>query len=148
VVNVRRDRSQSVRIEGLADFRRELKALSEALPGELRDLNKEIADKVAGTARSSFQGRSGSAPKVAGTVKSYGQATGAAVAIGGGSTIGGQVAMGNEFGSVAHKQFPAWRGNDAGAGYSLYPAIRRGTSDIEDTYGDRLERLARRAFPD
>ena len=45
-------------------------------------------------------------------------------------------------------QFRPWRGNGEGAGYFLFPAIRQAGPEIVDLYGDALERLAAKAFPD
>lgn len=154
-----RDRGSGVKIVGMREFRRELKALGGDLPKSLRDLNRDIAEPIGAAARASFASRRGVAPKVARTVRVFGQQTGAAVQIGG-SGLAGQVTMGAEFGGGKYRsgrpspgggytsQFEPWRGNDRGAGYSLYPAVRAGTKDILDRYGDRLEQLARRAFPD
>jgi hypothetical protein len=45
-------------------------------------------------------------------------------------------------------QFKAWRGNDRGAGYWLFPAIRDHETQIVAQYGDAIERITKRAFPD
>lgn len=155
-----RDRSVRLNVPDLAAFRRELKKMSDDLPKELRALNLDYAEEVKVHAQSSYRSRPGVAPKVAATVKALGQQTGAAVTIGGGSSIGGYVALGVEFGGGKYKagspsprggytsQFPAWRGRGPGAGYSLYEAIRQLARTLDNRYGTRLEQLARRAFPD
>ena len=71
--------------------------------------------------------------------------------------------MGAEFGSGRNKlrmlpneggdrlgwnQFKPWRGSGQGAGYFLYPAIRDTTPEIVDMYGDAVEQIARKAFPE
>lgn len=45
-------------------------------------------------------------------------------------------------------QFQPWRGNGANAGYALYPAIRANGERIVDTYGDAIEKITKKAFPD
>lgn len=45
-------------------------------------------------------------------------------------------------------QFRPWRGNGEDAGYWLWPAIRAHTDDIVDTYGDAIEKITSKAFPD
>lgn len=45
-------------------------------------------------------------------------------------------------------QFRPWRGNSTGAGYFLFPTIRESTAEIVDMYGDAIEQIARKAFPD
>lgn len=38
-------------------------------------------------------------------------------------------------------QFKEWRGNDDGAGYFLYPAVRANTEQIADDYASRMEAM-------
>ena len=45
-------------------------------------------------------------------------------------------------------QFRPWRGNKEGAGYWFFPAVRQATPEIVDLYGDRVVKLAQKAFPD
>lgn len=135
----------AVRIEGLKDFVRELREVDKAFPKELRLAGKDIAEGVAGKTRASFAGGSGSAPKAAPSVKAGATQTGAYVRIGGDAY---PTALGNEFGSVRYKQFPAWRGSDAGAGYHLYPTIRASGDEIEKRYMEAIDRVAAKAFPD
>lgn len=45
-------------------------------------------------------------------------------------------------------QFRPWRGNKAGAGYFLFPAIRDRADEIADVYGDAIGRITKQAFPD
>jgi hypothetical protein len=45
-------------------------------------------------------------------------------------------------------QFKDWRGNDRRSGYWLYPSIRDHETQIVDQYGDAIEKLAQKAFPD
>lgn len=45
-------------------------------------------------------------------------------------------------------QFRVWRGNKQGAGYFLFPAIRDRSEEIAEVYGDHLQRITKKAFPD
>lgn len=134
-----------VKVEGLAEFRRDLKQMGTALPKELRLGFKKIADHVADDTRSSFSGRGGVAPKVAASVKSSAQQTGAAVQFGGDQY---PWAMGAEFGSSQFTQFPSWRGSGQDAGYSFYPSIRKAREHIVDDVAQMLDHVARLAFPE
>lgn len=147
-----------VRIEGLKEFRKDLKALGPEWARELRDLNYETAQKVVVKARanaSTKQERS-----VAATLKASKLVSGAQASMG-----GEPYTLGAEFGAVLNipragkgwkggtikgwNQFRPWRGNGMDAGYFLFPAIRAETDDAAmGRYMDRLEDIARRAFPD
>ena len=81
------------------------------------------------------------AAKAAGTLRPV--KSGIAASISGGSGIG--FFFGAEFGSSRYHQFMAHRGE---TGYFLYPTIRDEMDNIVDFYGDEVERVARRAFPD
>ncbi len=45
-------------------------------------------------------------------------------------------------------QFKPWKGNGANAGYALYPAIRSKIGEVVETYGDAIEKITKKAFPD
>jgi hypothetical protein len=49
---------------------------------------------------------------------------------------------------LGHNQFDPWRGNGSSAGYFLYPAIRDNTERIIELYGDEMDRITKKAFPD
>lgn len=132
---------ESIKVEGLTDFRRELKALDASLPKEIQKANKRAAEIVADKARASFAARGGVAPKVAPSVKALASQRYAAVRIGGPQY---PYAMGAEWGSNRFRQFDPSRGKQ---GYSLYPTIRKERDAIVDRMGDALEDIARRAFP-
>lgn len=129
---------ESVRVQGLSELRAALRAVDVKLPTELTKASKRAADLVAQRTKESFSARSGVAPKVAASVRSYGQQQKAAVGIGGPQW---PFALGSEFGSIRYKQFPAWRGSGGDAGYSLYPSIRSSRDEIVNLYGDMIEAL-------
>lgn len=45
-------------------------------------------------------------------------------------------------------QFQPWKGNGQNAGYALYPAIREKMPAVVESYGNAIEKLTKRAFPD
>lgn len=49
---------------------------------------------------------------------------------------------------VGWNQFRPWRGNGANAGYFLFPDIRAHEPEIVETYGDAIDKLTKKAFPD
>ncbi|MGH9225701.1 MAG: hypothetical protein ACRD2W_18385 [Acidimicrobiales bacterium] len=134
----------AVRVDGLRPFLSELRRLGAEFPKAIRQANKEVAEAVAIKARASFSSRPGVAPKVAPSVKAFAQQRAAQVQVGGARY---PFALGSEFGSVKFKQFPAWRGSGAGAGYSLFPTIRANREEIGRTYLDAVTRATARAFP-
>lgn len=133
-----------IRITGLKELRRELRAIDPAWNKELRKVNLSVAEDVARGTRSAFERMAGSAPKVTPTVKALAQQAKGQVKVGGGTSIGGQVAMGNLWGSRRYSQFPAPKAG----GYALYPTLAELRPDIEERYAEMLDDLLRRAFPD
>jgi len=137
-------KSGAVRIDGLDDLRRELKKLDDAgLIDALKDLNFEIASKVVQNAqrRASTRQQSSAAQSL-----KAGRQAAKSVVTGGGAKkpfFGGA-----EFGSIRFPQFPAWQGNGRDAGYFLFPAIRSMEDEIVEMYGDEVEKITARAFPD
>jgi len=56
--------------------------------------------------------------------------------------------LGAEFGGGRRRttrQFPPWRGSGGGAGYFVYPTIRRMSGDITDQLEDAIDTLIRQA---
>jgi hypothetical protein len=148
------DKSSGINVIGLKELQRELKNLDADWPKELRKANKEAAEMVATRARRSFARGRGVAPKVVPSIRALAQARSAAV------KIGGQrfpFAMGAEFGGGKYRkgrptsaggyttQFLPHRGK---RGYHLYPTLRDSTDEVVDIYGDLVDALTRRAFPD
>jgi hypothetical protein len=129
-----------IEIEGLKDFARELRRLDKAWGKELRTASKDAADIAADATRSSFASRGGVAPKVAASVKVLAQQRGASIRIGGDRY---PYAMGSNFGSKRYAQFPPVASPD----YSLYKSIRAKRPEVVDAFGDAIDRLVKRAFP-
>lgn len=145
-----------IEVEGLAEFRRDLRKLGTELPRELRKLNKSAAELVVDEARARAQSLGGVAAHVAPSLKAQAQGASAAVKLGGNRY---PMAGGAEFGAgrntpratargrvAGWNQFPEWTGNSSDAGRFLYPAIRARQADVIELYGDGIEQLAQRAF--
>jgi hypothetical protein len=152
--------ADTVRVSGLAQFRRELRKLDEPqFLNQLKDANNEVAERVVGWARSTAASVGRQQASAARSLRAGRQQARATVSFGG---RGFEYAAGAEFGASRNQmrtlpngrrargwnQFRPWRGNDDGAGYFLWPAIRRNTDSIVDIYGDAIEKISRDAFPD
>ena len=135
----------SVKVEGLDQFRRELKKLADddQFANDLKDANFEVASFVVERARSfAFTPLQ---RKAAESLKAGRQAARAVVS-GGGARY--PFFAGAEFGSIQFEQFDPWRGSSYDAGYFLYPTIREQTPEIVEMYGEAIERITASAFPD
>lgn len=134
-------KSQGVNVRGLAELNRALKQLGPEVRAELKAANVEVGEMVANDAANIAYGLGGVAAKTAPSIKATKTQNGAGVAFGGAAY---PFAGGAEFGSFRYKQFQPWRGNGAGAGYFLYPAIRQDSDEIAETYMERLDDLIRK----
>jgi hypothetical protein len=135
-----------VKVAGLAQLRKELKRLDDkGLSDELKDANYDVASHVVTLAKARATGVSKQAARAAESLRASRTAARAQVLLGSGRI---RFAFGAEFGSSRFKQFPAWRGNGTDAGYFLYPTIRDEIPEIVETYGDAIERITAKAFPD
>jgi hypothetical protein len=144
-----------VNVEGLDEFRRELKRLD--LTDDLKDVNLAVAGFVVSKAQA--RAFSPLERKAAQSLRASRTASRAQV-LGGGARA--PFFGGAEFGApsdqarvgpsgrryLGHNQFQPWRGSTRQAGYFLYPAIRANEAQIVEMYGDAIERLAAKAFPD
>lgn len=133
--------SQGVKVTGLAELNKALKALGPEVQAELKAANFEVGSMVADDARSIAQGLGGVAAKTAPSIKATKTAAGAAVSFGGSAY---PFASGAEFGAYRYKQFQPWRGNGSDAGYFVYPAIRQDADQIESTYVERIDDILRK----
>lgn len=134
-------KSQGVKVTGLAELNRALKALGPEIQRELKATNLDVAGMVADDARAIAYGLGGVAAKTAPSIKASGTQLGAGVGFGGAAY---PFAGGAEFGSLRFTQFKPWRGNSSDAGYFAYPAIRQDADQIEETYVDRIDDLMRK----
>jgi hypothetical protein len=149
----RRDTSSAVAVEGLDDFRRDLKRFQDGIDGgtELGRLNRRLAEFIVGKAEDIGTRLGGVHGHVVrnNSLRALGAQRNAEIALGGSAKKHGP-SFGAEFGSHYYGQFPAWRGNQhegGDVGYMLYPALRDNIDEGMDRYWDDIEDLARRAFP-
>lgn len=142
--------TDALRVDGLAEFRRELKAAGAEMPRALQKVNKAQATKVVYGARRLYES-SGYRPRTKRTqrrgLRALASQTRAQVALGA-ATV--PWAAGQEFGSRG--RFPQFmrgvsRGGRGARGNFFYPAIRAARPRLEDEYLDALDALSRRAFP-
>jgi len=134
---------ESIRVQGLADLRRELKALN--LTEDLKDANNRVAQLVADEAEKKARALGRMEAKAAESLKANRAQSKATVSIGGARY---PFALGAEFGSFRFKQFRSWTGSNEGSGYWLWPAIRETRERVIEMYGDEIEKLTAKAFPD
>jgi hypothetical protein len=134
-------RSDGVNVEGLAELRRALRAVSDSAPRELSAAGKEIAEFVASDARSAASGLGGVAAKVAPSISARASAGGGAIGLGGSSY---PMALGAEFGGRGRPTTQQFKPHLGRTGYFVYPTIRRDAERIESEYADKLDDLMRK----
>lgn len=130
-----------IRVDGLVELNRSLKAMGPEFKGELRKTNKIVADFVATDSKGAAIALGSTPAHVAPTIKSTAGALSAGVSLGG---PGFEMAAGAEFGSDRFKQFQPWRGAGEDAGYFVYPTIRRNEDRIESEYEEAADRLIKK----
>lgn len=131
-----------IRLQGMREFRSELRALDKRFGQGIRRANKRAAELVAGRARALLLAGPGQAPATASTVKALAGQAYASVRMGGNPT-----AMGDNFGSIYYTQFRPWKHKGEGD-YGLYKAIGETRSDVVDQYGDFVDDALKQVFPD
>lgn len=152
-------RAAAVQVRGLREFQAELSKLPGKLPNELRKANAEIARWLRPKVRGAASGMGGPQAHFAGAIGSSGTRTSAKLtvrpdanaAFAGAKKHTGWYAAARY--AASPPQHPPWIGADWEAGgpggpYAINPTVRDNVDEIVDTYGDAIDRLARRAFPD
>ena len=129
-----------VQVQGLDELRRRLRRLGPEQSKRLGTVNRAVAQLVVDAAKRRARLVSPQAAKASETLRALGAARAAQVALGS-SRRGRGFELGAEFGSIRHRQFPAFRGSDRDAGYWLYPTIRDEEGRIVDAYGEALDDL-------
>jgi hypothetical protein len=139
---------ETIRIDGLTDFRRALGKIDRALGKRIGQINKATGEKVASKARAAYSNfyttRRGRVPK---SIKSSAAQREVKISLGRESV---PYALGQEFGSNKHRQFFPWTGPSSkggSAGRFFYPAIREETPGLVDDYLKALDEVAREAYP-
>jgi hypothetical protein len=133
--------SQGVRVTGLKELNKALKALGPDVQKELKAANFEVGSMVAGDAQSIAQGLGGVAAKVAPTIKATKTQAGAAVSLGGAAY---PFAAGAEFGGQGRPTTQQFKPHLGRTGYFVYPSIRQNADEIESTYVERLDDIMRK----
>jgi hypothetical protein len=139
-------RRTGVEVRGLDQFRKELRQLDRSFGKELGQANKRAAEVVATAARAKALATGGVAAKAAPDIKTAAQQRAAKLVLD--ATRHGY-AIGAFAGSKQYAQFKPWQGPEIeeGKGYAVGPAIVEKEDEFLNVYGNALEDLARRAFP-
>jgi len=141
-------RDEFFRVEGLRELQRELKTSPDRLDKDLRKGMRAIAKEIADTARQRAGSRSYPRPghAVVRSIQASSTGVNSRVSIGGANV---PWALGHEFGSLVHRQFPAWRGNKSDAGYFLWPTIREAREEtIPAMVTSLLNEILAKAYPE
>lgn len=147
-----------VNVRGLDEFRRELKRIDKTFGKELRQVHLKVAKLVTARAQSAAPARVSKSVRPKATQKA------AAIRV----TANPPYALGVFWGmrrrsgwyaarryrGSSGRQFEPWVGNQwdpgeqGGKPYYIGDAINRSVNDVIELFGDEIERLAGRAFPD
>lgn len=141
-----RQRTGDIKVTGLAELNKALKAIGPDARKELKQASKRAADLVAGSTTSTARSLGGVAAHAAPSIKATASMTGsAAVSIGGpGYEMAGGAAFGGR-GRPTTQQFQPFRGRQ---GYFLYPDIRDNADEIESVYVSAIDDIIKRRFPE
>lgn len=132
-----------VKLEGMVELRRELRALDSRLPRAIQKANKRAAQLVADRGKALLASTGGVGPKAALSVKALAGQAYASVRLGGAAF---PFAAGQNFGSDRYTQFPPRPGS--GQDYGLYKAIGETRSDVIAGYDQFIEEGFKEAFPE
>lgn len=134
-------KSEGVNVEGLAELRKALKAVSGDAAKELSAAGKDVAQFVAEDARGAAAGLGGVAAKVAPSIRAAAAAGGGAISLGGAAY---PMAAGAEFGGQGRPTTQQFKPHLGRTGYVVYPTIRRDADRIEEAYSEKLDDLMRK----
>lgn len=141
-----------LRVEGLDEFRTDLRTAQADYPEAVRLAGYELAKSITTRAKLRAAARGGVARKAAvSSLRAYRTSRGGAVAAGGARA---PFFWGAEFGAKQYRRFDSWRGNQwggwsGGPGYFLNPTIREDARALLRGYIETLdERVHSQAFPD
>lgn len=145
----------AVSVPGLEIFQRELARAGAEWTKELRAQNKEAAGLVVDRGKEELAATGHPVLRHVAKLKAM-RATSdrrASVVLVSSRAKRNAMAIGAEMGAKKYRQFPAyreaaWRSGMPTGGYGAHEAIREDIDDIREGYGDRIDRLYRRAFPD
>lgn len=134
-------KSDGVNVEGLAQLREALKAVSGDAAKELSAAGKDVAQFVAEDARGAALGLGGVAAKIAPSIKAAAAAGGGAISLGGTAY---PMAAGAEFGGQGRPTTQQFKPHLGRTGYAVYPTIRRDADRIESEFGSAIDDLMRK----
>jgi len=150
-----------VQVVGLDEFRKELRQLDDpkAWNKELSAAHRVIGREAAARARSEATSMGGPQKHFARAIRGYGSAAGARIGLANRDANAAfwgakQDRTGWNAGNGGRPNQPKWIGNTWPVGdpnrgpYAINPAIHDYLPQAEETYGDALDDLMRRAFPD
>lgn len=145
-------------VVGLKDFMRELRQFPERADLDIRKGFRDIAKDIREDARSRaenarpLRGKSERpSPPVqhwkdlVNTIRSGSTSEAPYVAVGAPKV---PWALGYEFGSNRFRQFPAWKGRGAGAGYFFWPAVDAANETVLERMGDAIDAALAAAYPE
>jgi len=138
----------AVEVEGLAQFRRDLKDIDRNLPKELGQEFRKISELIVTAASQKATLLGGVAAKAADAIKATSRSDSATVRL---KASDKPYVLGAEFGGQRRpttQQFEPWRGSDENAGYFLYPAIREREQEMLSMYAEAVGRVTALAFPE
>jgi hypothetical protein len=147
-----------VTVRGLKDLQRALREIDKKLPRELGSAGQRVAQHVVDTATIRAKALGPLEARAARSLAAARQQRVAAIKFGGNRY---PMALGAEFGAAqnvprtvirhgrqttarGYNQFRAWRGNSTGAGYFLFPTIRREGDQIVELFDQVLGALVDR----
>lgn len=157
--------SSSIRVDGLGDFTRDLRALGPEWPKALRAVHKDIANKGRDWARAKALGMGGVQAKAARAIGGTATAREARVSVSSGARTpyanaafwGAKRRTGwyaaERYATSAGRQHPPWVGNSWDAAvrgqgpYAINAALADHVDEILDYYSAAIDDLTRRAFP-
>jgi hypothetical protein len=156
-----------IRIDGLPEFRRALKAIGPDWPKELRKVHRRIAVEGVARSRAAAGAMGGQQARFAGGISARATQTKASVGVlGGGKNPGakgaffgakrrtGWYARQRYLDTAGAAQFLPWVGNTWAAAvpgqgpYAINPALAAYIPQIVEEYGEMIDDLTRRAFPE
>lgn len=132
----------AIQVEGLREFRRELRSVDDKWPKVLKRAHQEAADLAAEYARGGADAEGGVVAKAAFSIRAAATTTGGRLRWGG---RGFEFADGAFFGALQYQRFRPWIGQSwetgkAGEGpYGINDAIAARKDEIGEVYLDALE---------
>jgi hypothetical protein len=138
-----------IRVRGLNELVRDMRAVYPELPKIIRETNRAFANRIVPDVQRAYEARY---PAVSGrgraSIRALAGASRATIAMGGARV---PYIVGQEFGSDRYPQFSPWTGRAPGSpvgsrGRFLYPTIRALAPELADEYATEVDRALAQAF--